>query len=79
MFIGASRTHRVKGDEALSETNETLLDLVWEVDAIAKLIGRSDRQTFHLLSTGELPAKKVGGRWVVERGTLRNFFLDTAK
>ncbi|THK34663.1 DNA-binding protein [Ensifer sp. MPMI2T] len=54
------------------------LDLIWEVAEIAKLIGRTERQTFHLLSTGQLPAKKVGNRWVAERGTLIRFFMETA-
>ncbi|RWK79660.1 MAG: DNA-binding protein [Mesorhizobium sp.] len=55
--------------------NSDALDLVWEVEEIAKLIGRSPRQTFHLLASGQLPAKKVGNRWVAERGKLRAFFL----
>ncbi|HEV7247968.1 MAG TPA: DNA-binding protein [Shinella sp.] len=57
---------------------ETKIDLIWEVEEIAKLIGRSPRQTFHMLQKGELPAKKVGGRWVAERNTLLAFFLETA-
>jgi len=54
------------------------LDLIWEVSDIAKLIGRSARQTFHMLNKGELPAKKVGGRWVAERSKLIAFFMDSA-
>jgi len=54
------------------------LDLIWEVSEIAKLIGRTERQTFHLLSTGKLPAKKVGKRWVAERSQLVSLFLETA-
>ncbi len=54
---------------------ENSLDLIWEVSAIAKVIGRTDRQTFGMLEKGLLPAKKVGGRWVAERGKLRAFFL----
>ena len=54
------------------------LDRVWEVTEIAKLIGRTERQTFHLLKSGQLPAKKVGGRWVAERGKLLRFFMDDA-
>lgn len=54
------------------------LDIIWGVDSIAKLIGRTERQTFHLLSTGQLPAKKVGNRWVVERGALIRFFMESA-
>ena len=37
---------------------------VWGADAIAKLIGRTRAQTFHLLHSGKLPAKKVGSLWV---------------
>jgi hypothetical protein len=54
------------------------LDLLWEVEEIAKVIGRTRRQTFHMLKTAQLPAKKVGGRWVAERGQLLRFFMETA-
>ncbi|QFI65227.1 DNA-binding protein [Sinorhizobium alkalisoli] len=53
-------------------------ELVWGVHEIAKLIGRTPRQTFHMLSKGELPARKVGGRWVAERGKLIAFFMEAA-
>lgn len=56
------------------EANQTKIDLVWEVASIARVIGRSPRQTVYMLSCGELPAKKVGGRWVAERGALLRFF-----
>ncbi len=59
------------------KTNEAL-DLIWEVSEIAKLIGRSERATFHMLNKGELPARKVGGRWVAERSKLIAFFMETA-
>lgn len=62
----------------MTETEAKQMDLVWEVSEIAKLIGRTERQTFHLLSGGQLPAKKVGGRWVAERGKLVAFFMGTA-
>ncbi len=61
-----------------NRTQSSNLDLLWEVEEIAKVIGRTPRQTFHMLSKGELPAKKVGGRWVAERGKLIAFFLETA-
>ena len=57
---------------------EAKIDLLWEVTEIAKAIGRTERQTFHLLQSGELPAKKVGGRWVAERGQLIRFFMGDA-
>ncbi|MCV9997357.1 helix-turn-helix domain-containing protein [Pararhizobium sp. YC-54] len=54
------------------------IELIWGADEIAKFIGRSPRVTFHLLTTGAIPAKKVGGRWVIERGKLIAFFMETA-
>ncbi|MDI7865064.1 DNA-binding protein [Rhizobiaceae bacterium n13] len=54
------------------------MDLVWEVSEIAKIIGRTERQTFYMLKAGQLPAKKVGGRWVAERGQLQRFFTGEA-
>jgi hypothetical protein len=51
-------------------TNDTNADLLWGADAIAKAIGRTERMTFHLLEKGEIPAKKVGGRWVASRAKL---------
>lgn len=54
------------------------LNLVWGAEDIARIIGRSQRVTFHLLTTGAIPAKKVGGRWVAERGKLIAFFMEDA-
>lgn len=59
-------------------TNDNL-DLVWGAKEIGKIIGRNERMTFHLLTTGEIPgAKRVGGRWVIERTKLISFFMDAA-
>lgn len=58
--------------------DDNQLDLVWGGEEIAKVIGRTPRIAFSLLEKGELPAKKVGGRWVAERNKLLAFFLETA-
>jgi hypothetical protein len=58
----------------MSPTPEKPLDLVWGAEAIAEVIKRTRRQTFHLLESGELPAKKVGGRWVASGQKLREHF-----
>jgi hypothetical protein len=50
-------------------------DLVWGGSAIARVIGRTDRQTFHMLDAGALPAQKVGGRWVASRKKLLAFLV----
>ena len=54
------------------------LDLVWGAHAIGREIDRSPRQAFYLLETRQIPAKKVGGRWVAVRRKLRNLFLVDA-
>lgn len=54
------------------------IDLIWGGEEIAKIIGRTPRITFSLLEKGELPAKKVGGRWVAERSKLIAFFMGSA-
>lgn len=50
------------------------MDLVWEANGIAQVIHRTPRQTFHMLESGELPARKVGGRWVASRRALEAYF-----
>lgn len=52
------------------------LDLVWGLAAISKVIGRTTRQTHYMLSTGKLPARQVGNRWVAERSNLTAFFRE---
>lgn len=54
------------------------IDLVWGAENIGKEINQKARQTFHMLEAGLLPAKKVGKRWVAERGKLRTFFTEDA-
>jgi len=54
------------------------MDLVWGAEAIAAELGVGIRRAFYLLEKGSLPAKKVQGRWVVERGKLRAFFIEEA-
>jgi hypothetical protein len=55
------------------------LVLVWGVSAIGDVIQRSPRATLHMLKNSVLPAKKVGGRWVAERGELIRFFRKTSE
>jgi hypothetical protein len=54
------------------------LDLVWGAAAIAALIGRTPRQVWEALDKGELPARKVNGRWVASREALRRHFMGEA-
>jgi hypothetical protein len=54
------------------------LDLAWGCKAIAKVIGRTERATFHMLEAGDLPARQVGQRWVASRKALEAFFAEVA-
>ena len=53
------------------------LDLVWGAKEIGRLIGRTERETFYLLATGQLRgAVKKGDRWCMPRKALRaNFYI----
>ena len=53
-------------------------DLVWGVKALAVEIGRTERQTFHLLERGLIPGRKLGGRWVASRSALRQSLAEPA-
>ncbi len=67
---------REAGAEALRD------DLIWGIRGIAEEIGKSERQAFHLVDTGQIPAAKVGGRVVASRARLREHFralLDGAR
>lgn len=66
-----------KGDWMTIESNP--LDLIWGVEEIAKLIGRTERQTYHMIKAGHLPVvKQVGERYVASRSKLVAFFLEDA-
>ena len=56
--------------------NTEELDLIWGAADIARALNlKSERQAFHMLASGELPAaRKVGRLWVVSRKKLREHF-----
>jgi hypothetical protein len=63
-----TRNNCVSNDDENSPQNE----FAWGTAAIAKIIGRTERQTFHLLGAGKLKTpKKVGGIWCANRAALR--------
>lgn len=53
-------------------------DILWGVEDIAKAIGRTRRAAYHVLDAGELPARKVGGRWCASRQRLIAHLLGEA-
>lgn len=63
----------------MAENHAQPLDLVWGVSEIAKLIGRTERQTYHMIQSEHLPmVKQVGERYVASRSKLIAFFMGEA-
>jgi hypothetical protein len=52
---------------------------VWGAAEIGRVIGRSERQVFHMLEAGLLPARLVGRRWVSTREKLLAFLADDTR
>ena len=46
-------------------------DFVWGARNIGAFINRSERETYHLLEKGCLPAEKCGASWVSTKSRLR--------
>jgi hypothetical protein len=59
-----------------SNLNSLKDEILWGVKAISEEINRSERQTFHMLETGHLPGRKVGGRWTATRSRLHRLFNE---
>lgn len=51
--------------------HEPTMDLVWGAKAIGAEMNVPPRKAFHLLQSGEIPGKKIGGTWASDRNRLR--------
>ena len=60
-------------------TSDEGVDFLWGCKAIAGFIGRTPRQTFHLLEAKKLPAGKVGATWVASRSALTEYLHCIAR
>lgn len=56
-----------------TQSQTETFDPVWGAHAIAGVLKTTDQRAFYMLNKGELPAKKVGGRWVADRNELIKF------
>jgi hypothetical protein len=54
------------------------LNLLWGAEAIARELGVTNRQAFHMLEQGHIPARKVGGRWCSDQDKLHAHFRGDA-
>ena len=62
------------GCEKSDQPEALAADLLWGVEEIAEAIGRSRRQTFHMLQNSRIPARKIGAFWCASRAGLRQHF-----
>jgi excisionase family DNA binding protein len=46
---------------------ETIIPCLLDAKEVAKILRRSERQVWHLRSTGKLPAIRIGGRVLFDR------------
>ena len=63
----------------MNETSRSKLsrapsDLLWGAEEIGAFIKRNARQTRYMLTTGKLPATKVGNFWVTTKRKLIAYF-----
>lgn len=59
-----SNASQPQAPEALDEHAPMASDLKARIKVISKFIGKSERQTYHLCATGQLPgAFKIGRTW----------------
>lgn len=64
----------------MQKDDEPALDLIWGVEGIGRLIGRTYQQTYHMIQGGHLPmVKQVGERYVASRRKLVEFFMEDAR
>lgn len=61
-----------------NRSNAEKLDLIWGIGEIAAVIGISFAATAYMLREGQIPARKVGERWVASRERLNEFFSGKA-
>ena len=74
----SSETEAGRGHTVVQENQIDPDAPIWGVKNIAPIIGRTERQTFHLLKTGQLPAKKLGGSYVSTYRKLMSALLGEA-
>lgn len=70
--VGCAERNPMSMDDACV-VNES--PVCWGAQEIGRVIGRDERQTFHLLQIGEIKcARRVGGRWCAGREALLREF-----
>ena len=58
----------------LSESKRSDTDILWGAAAIGEELGLSERQAYHRLERGQIPARKIGASWAASKSALRKLF-----
>ncbi|WGG58225.1 DNA-binding protein [Brucella intermedia] len=53
-------------------------DVIWGTEEIAAFIGQTVNATSYMLRQRQIPARKIGDRWVASRKKLNEFFAGEA-
>jgi hypothetical protein len=69
-MVSLERKQALSASRASEADGNPSDEIVWGAAAIGRVINRSPRQAVYLLEKGELPAKKIGGRWCGSRAKL---------
>jgi hypothetical protein len=61
---------------AVNGHDDLARDLLHGQHAIARFIGVPVRRAEYMLQKGQIPARRVGTRWIASRARLRAFFME---
>lgn len=62
----------------MSDQSDDNLDLLWGCANIGAFLGITEGQAKHGLSKGDIPGRKVLGKWCASRQALQRFFEGVA-
>lgn len=63
----------------MTEQQHEPLQLAWGAREIARVLGKTERATFHALERREIPgARKIAGRWCLSIDLFRKAMEDAA-
>jgi hypothetical protein len=64
----------------MQESNDptAAVDVVWGAKNIGAVIGLNERQAYHRLERGQIPARKFGNTWAASRQALLRLFAPEA-
>jgi hypothetical protein len=74
IFLPEEIPNMVSSEPAEADPVPLADDLLRGCVRIAEFLGESERRTFYLLQTRQIPAGKVGTVWIASKSALRSHF-----